>query len=110
MCRTRASYGWPGDVRELINRVRRAIVMSEGRQITARDLELEEHSDAVPVTLAQAREALDERDNLRCSTRSSRLRRLAVVVRSARSHDISRSGLLKRQFSNSRCGRGRAGV
>ncbi|SAL07372.1 sigma-54 dependent transcription regulator [Caballeronia arationis] len=53
------TYGWPGNVRELINRVRRAIVMAEGRQITARDLELEEHVEAAPITLAQAREAAE---------------------------------------------------
>ncbi|HEV7445186.1 MAG TPA: sigma-54 dependent transcriptional regulator [Steroidobacteraceae bacterium] len=53
------TYGWPGNVRELINRVRRAIVMSEGRQITARDLELEEHVEVAPMTLAQAREVAE---------------------------------------------------
>ncbi|WP_061178535.1 sigma-54 dependent transcriptional regulator [Caballeronia pedi] len=55
------SYTWPGNVRELINRVRRAIVMSEGRQITAHDLELDDHTAAVPMTLAQAREAAERR-------------------------------------------------
>jgi DNA-binding NtrC family response regulator len=50
------NYGWPGNVRELINRVRRAIVMSEGRQILASDLELGEYAEAAPMTLAQARE------------------------------------------------------
>jgi DNA-binding NtrC family response regulator len=53
------NYGWPGNVRELINRVRRAIVMSEGRQITARDLELGEYTEVAPVSLAQAREAAE---------------------------------------------------
>jgi DNA-binding NtrC family response regulator len=53
------TYGWPGNVRELINRVRRAIVMSDGRQITARDLELEEHVEVAPMTLAQAREVAE---------------------------------------------------
>jgi DNA-binding NtrC family response regulator len=53
------NYGWPGNVRELINRVRRAIVMSEGRSITARDLELSEYVEIVPVSLAQAREAAE---------------------------------------------------
>jgi DNA-binding NtrC family response regulator len=53
------NYGWPGNVRELINRVRRAIVMSEGRQISARDLELGEYVEVAPVSLAQAREAAD---------------------------------------------------
>ncbi len=50
------NYGWPGNVRELINRVRRAIVMSEGRQILASDLELGEYAEAAPMTLAQTRE------------------------------------------------------
>src|ERR1700722_16521660 len=53
------NYGWPGNVRELINRVRRAIVMSEGRQISARDLELGEYVQVAPVSLAQAREAAE---------------------------------------------------
>jgi DNA-binding NtrC family response regulator len=53
------NYGWPGNVRELINRVRRAIVMSEGRQILASDLELGEYAEAAPMTLAQAREAAE---------------------------------------------------
>ncbi|MGV2289010.1 sigma 54-interacting transcriptional regulator [Trinickia sp. YCB016] len=53
------NYGWPGNVRELINRVRRAIVMSEGRSISARDLELAEYVEIVPVSLAQAREAAE---------------------------------------------------
>src|ERR1700733_666092 len=53
------NYTWPGNVRELINRVRRAIVMSEGRAITARDLELAEYVEIVPVSLAQAREAAE---------------------------------------------------
>ena len=50
------NYRWPGNVRELINRVRRAIVMAEGRLIGARDLELGEFADHIPMSLAQARE------------------------------------------------------
>ena len=52
-------YEWPGNVRELINRVRRAIVMSEGRTISAADLELSTCTEAVPLTLAHAREAAE---------------------------------------------------
>jgi DNA-binding NtrC family response regulator len=52
-------YEWPGNVRELINRVRRAIVMSEGRTITAADLELSTYAEVAPVTLAHAREAAE---------------------------------------------------
>ena len=47
------------DQNKLINRVRRAIVMSEGRQISARDLELGEYVEVAPVSLAQAREAAE---------------------------------------------------
>jgi len=52
-------YDWPGNVRELINRVRRAMVMSEGRTITADDLELSGHVATAPLTLAQARETAE---------------------------------------------------
>lgn len=52
-------YDWPGNVRELINRVRRAIVMSEGRTITADDLELSGYVATAPLTLAQARETAE---------------------------------------------------
>ena len=31
-------YGWPGNVRELVSCIRRAVVMSDGPKITARDL------------------------------------------------------------------------
>jgi DNA-binding NtrC family response regulator len=55
------NYTWPGNVRELINRVRRAIVMSEGRHITAQDLELGDFIEIAPVSLAQAREAAERK-------------------------------------------------
>jgi two-component system NtrC family response regulator len=38
------SYNWPGNVRELKNRVKRAVIMAEGKQVTAKDLELDEVS------------------------------------------------------------------
>ena len=53
------NYVWPGNVRELINRVRRAIVMSEGRFVTAHDLELADYVEIAPVSLAQVREAAE---------------------------------------------------
>lgn len=41
-------HPWPGNVRELSNRVRRAVVMSEGEEITRQDLDLagDDHPDA----------------------------------------------------------------
>lgn len=34
-------YHWPGNVREMINKIKRATIMCEGKRITALDLELE---------------------------------------------------------------------
>lgn len=34
---------WPGNVREMINKIKRAIIMAEGRLITATDLQLEDN-------------------------------------------------------------------
>ena len=53
------NYEWPGNVRELINRVRRAIVMTDGRLVTATDLELGQTQAAQLKTLAQARESAE---------------------------------------------------
>jgi two-component system NtrC family response regulator len=34
------SYPWPGNIREMENRVKRAVIMAEGAKIHPRDLEL----------------------------------------------------------------------
>jgi len=36
------AYTWQGNVRELMNRVKRAVIMAEGKQVTAKDIELDE--------------------------------------------------------------------
>ena len=53
-------YHWPGNVREMENRIRRAVIMSEGTRVTEADLELT--LTDVPLagrTLQEAREELD---------------------------------------------------
>ncbi|GGE72312.1 PEP-CTERM-box response regulator transcription factor [Streptosporangium jomthongense] len=35
-----SSYAWPGNVREMINKVKRATIMADGKRITREDLEL----------------------------------------------------------------------
>jgi two-component system NtrC family response regulator len=36
------AYSWHGNVRELMNRVKRAVIMGEGKQVTSKDLELDD--------------------------------------------------------------------
>jgi two-component system NtrC family response regulator len=53
-------HTWPGNVRELENCIRRAVIMAEGKRVTAKDLELNA-SGLGPnvVTLKDAREAVE---------------------------------------------------
>ena len=53
--RSLIEHNWPGNVRELRNAVERAVIMAEGREITTRDLALEQ-------TAARAEGPKDEND------------------------------------------------
>ena len=52
------SYPWPGNVREMINKVKRATIMADGKRVTAEDLELNVSDSATPshINLRQVRE------------------------------------------------------
>ncbi|WP_097461244.1 PEP-CTERM-box response regulator transcription factor [Mangrovitalea sediminis] len=52
------SYTWPGNVREMINKVKRATIMADGKRVTAADLELtcDESLDGAILNLRQVRE------------------------------------------------------
>ncbi len=55
-------YAWPGNVREMENRVKRAVIMAEGNCVTAEELELEECVDGdveQPLNLREVREAAE---------------------------------------------------
>jgi two-component system NtrC family response regulator len=49
-------YSWPGNIRELENKIKRASIMAEGSQITAEELELDEKGESLLVNLRQIRD------------------------------------------------------
>ncbi|AHF03385.1 Fis family transcriptional regulator [Marichromatium purpuratum 984] len=57
------TYNWSGNVRELESRVRRAVIMADGQQLTPADLELAPVGvePALPLSLQQVREQAETR-------------------------------------------------
>ena len=56
------NYNWPGNVREMINKIKRATIMAEGKRVTAADLELAIAGDATDtqLNLRQVREKAEK--------------------------------------------------
>jgi two-component system NtrC family response regulator len=54
-------YGWPGNVREMENRIKRAVIMAEGNCVSAEELELEAVSEqgSMPLNLREVRESAE---------------------------------------------------
>jgi len=56
-------YGWQGNVRELENRIKRAVIMADGKSVTAADLDLSGSAEDEPhsINLRAAREVADRK-------------------------------------------------
>ncbi|WP_413437530.1 PEP-CTERM-box response regulator transcription factor [Sulfuriferula sp. GW1] len=66
------AYPWPGNVREMENVIKRAVIMAEGTQITAQDLGLKAGSaESEPLNLRQVREEADRRAVIRALGRTN---------------------------------------
>ncbi len=52
-------YEWPGNVREIQNRIQRAMITAAGQNLTSNDLGLEQGGPAAASSLREAREAVD---------------------------------------------------
>lgn len=60
------SYSWPGNVRELQNRIKRAVIMTDGKQLSAADLELDKASaETMNFDLREMREKVEKQAILR---------------------------------------------
>jgi len=58
------AHHWPGNVRELKNRIKRAVIMTDGKQISATDLELSPSNDSAEIqtyALREVREAAERK-------------------------------------------------
>jgi two-component system, NtrC family, response regulator len=87
--RVMSAYSWPGNIREIENRVRRAAIMSEGRRITPEDLEFDSAaSGAKNMTLREARENVEREMIQRTLARNQ-----GNVSRAAEEMDVSRPTL-----------------
>jgi two-component system NtrC family response regulator len=83
------AHGWPGNVREMENCIKRAVIMADGPQITAADLGLPEGSAAEePINLRKARDAAEYRVMARALARAD-----GNIVKAAELLGISRPTL-----------------
>lgn len=81
------AHSWPGNVREMINKIKRAIIMSSGKRVTAEDLELtcEARVANSQLNLRQVRENAERNAIIRalrsCNFNMAKASRLLGVTR-----------------------------
>ncbi len=66
------NHPWPGNVREMQNVIKRAVIMAEGAQITLEDLALKsDQEEAAPINLRKVREDAERKAVLRAMARAN---------------------------------------
>mgnify|MGYP005827827143 CR=1 FL=1 len=82
-----SQYNWPGNVREMINKVKRATIMADGKRVTASDLELQQGAELheSQLNLRQVREAAERQAIMQalqsCNFNMAQASRLLGVTR-----------------------------
>jgi len=82
-----SDYRWPGNVREMINKVKRATIMADGKRVTAADLELKQGAELhdSQLNLRQVRETAERQAILQalqsCNFNMAQASRLLGVTR-----------------------------
>ncbi len=82
-----SQYPWPGNVREMINKVKRATIMADGKRVTASDLELQQGEELheSQLNLRQVRETAESQAIMQalqsCNFNMAQASRLLGVTR-----------------------------
>jgi two-component system, NtrC family, response regulator len=100
------AYRWPGNIRELENRVSRAVIMAKGGLITAEDLDLQAPTQDRTASLRETRDEAESEALVESLARHG-----GNISRAARELQISRPpfhGLLERHGVNAKDFRGRS--
>jgi len=91
------AWSWPGNIRELENRVKRACIMADGRYITARDLDLAVEEDEAPLNLKAVRSEAERQAIMRalnrCNENVSQAARLLGISRPTLYNLFAKHGL-----------------